>query len=321
MRKTFTYKGKRYSVQRKNEKDIPAAIIKKKKEIDSVTDSFSAFAWEWFRVFKEPYISENTKTMYRSSIRTLEKYIGSMKVNRLSSADFQKIITAEMSSKSKVDKLILTAKQITKRAGIEINIERPRLKENHRRALTMCEEHVIREVCKTSRYGAWIETMLFMGLRPSETSMLRKKDVQNGYLHVRGTKSDRSDRYIPIPEALIFDLRGLNEEDYIFTTDAKKPLTRQSIGRWWKYFKRDLDLYMDAPTYRNRIVKSYIPDDISLYTLRHTFGTRAQQNGVPIDVLADLMGHEKIETTRKYYISDNFESKELQREKINQMWK
>lgn len=50
-------------------------------------------------------------------------------------------------------------------------------------------------------------------------------------------------------------------------------------------------------------------------------GKRGTERRVPIDVLADLMGHEKIETTRKYYISDNFESKELQREKINQMWK
>lgn len=324
MRKTFIYKGKRYSVQSKFAKtkdDLDKLVEQKKKEIDEITEKFSNFAWEWYRTFKEPYVSQSTRGMYRSSLNTLCKYLGDKSINKITAADIQKVITAEMTSKSKVDKIILTVRQIGKSAGIEWNIIRPKIPERKIRALTKCEERVIREACKTSRYGIWILTMLYLGLRPSETARLKVKDIGKGYIHVRGTKSPKADRYIPVPEALIFDLSDDNPESYVFySSQPWKPLNRQNIDRWWAYFKRDLDLYMNAPTYRNKIMESYITPDITLYSLRHTFGTRAQQAGVPIDVLADLMGHEKIETTRKYYITDNLESKERQRDKLNSMW-
>jgi integrase len=175
------------------------------------------------------------------------------------------------------------------------------------------------QFCKESKYGTWVLTMLYLGLRPSETALIQKKDIQDGYVHIRGTKSPKADRYIPIPEALSFDLTGLKPNDYIFTTRYKTRLDRQSMKRWWGYFKRELDISLGAPIYRNQIQKSYV--QFTPYTLRHTYGTRMQQSGVPIDVLADLMGHEKIETTRKYYIDDNFESKERYRKNINDAWK
>ena len=318
MRKTFTYKGKRYSVQRKTEEELDRAIELKKKQLD--TGKFSAFAWDWYRTFKEPYVGKATQSMYKASIKTCCMYIGNKYVHDITASDVQKMITAEMSSKSKTDKLILTVRQILRHADIDLNIVRPQFKENRHRALTQCEERVIVEACHKSKYGLWILTMLYLGLRPSETALLRYSDIQNGYIHVRGTKSSKSDRFIPLPEALISDLSGFYGDKHIFITSAGNPLKKQSIDRWWRFFKRDLDLYMGAPTYRNKIIESYISPDITLYTLRHTFGTRAQQHGIPIDVLADLMGHEKIETTRKYYISDNFESKELCRAKLNEMW-
>ena len=40
---------------------------------------------------------------------------------------------------------------------------------------------------------------------------------------------------------------------------------------------------------------------ISPYSFRHTFAQRLADQGVPIDVLADLMGHRKLSTTQGYY--------------------
>lgn len=36
------------------------------------------------------------------------------------------------------------------------------------------------------------------------------------------------------------------------------------------------------------------------HSLRHTFGTECASRGVPITTLQELMGHEDIETTRRY---------------------
>jgi integrase/recombinase XerC len=39
---------------------------------------------------------------------------------------------------------------------------------------------------------------------------------------------------------------------------------------------------------------------VSPHVLRHTIGPNQAVKGVPIQVIADLMGHESLETTRRY---------------------
>lgn len=335
MRKTFTYKGKRYSVERPTHDELILAVADKKRELEKAEKEranppFNAFAAEWLEVYKKPYVK--SVSMYVAAIGTLDEEIGFRRMRDIRPSDLQKVVATVFEagySKSKIDKLFITMRQIFRQALADhiidhdptIALIRPKMKENKKRALTYCEEYVIRECCKTSKYGQWILTILMLGLRPSEASTIQKKDIVDGYIHIKGTKTSKADRYIPIPEALTFDLRGLKADDYIFVTQAGCPLKKKSMERWWKFFKRDLNDYMNAPTYRNALVESYITEDITLYSLRHTFGTRASQAGMPIDVLADLMGHEKIDTTRKYYISDNRESKDRQIERLNNMWK
>ncbi len=43
------------------------------------------------------------------------------------------------------------------------------------------------------------------------------------------------------------------------------------------------------------------PARIVLYAYRHTYAQRHADAGVPIDVLAELMGHKRLDITRGYY--------------------
>lgn len=320
MRKTFTYDGKRYSVQRRTESELEKAIEKKKEDlrqgkIKESNISFRAYAYKWLRIYKSPYVSDATDGMYQANINTLCEYIGAKRLKDVTSEDVQSVITSEYEkgvSKSKIDKLILTVRQIYKQAMSDrivaynptTTIKKPKIKEESRRALTDEEYETVLQGAKTHPYGNLILTILYLGLRPMEVSLLTVEDITDTYVHVRGTKSKKADRYVVRPEALIFDLRNKCSTDRVFVNKHGKTLTRDDLRRIWASFKEGLPL-----------------DGATLYTLRHTYGTRAQKAGVPIDVLADLMGHEKIETTRKYYIDDNFESKERQRERLNLMWK
>ena len=320
MRKTFTFEGKRYSVQRKTERELKKAVEKKLSELKEGKEkeaciTFKSYAYRWLRIYKTPYVSDSTDEMYQASINTLCRYIGTKQLKRVTAEDIQKIITAEYEdgvSKSKMDKTILTVKQIYRQAVSDrlisydptTTIKKPRIEECSRRALTDEEYKAILERAKDHEYGGLVLTILYLGLRPMEVSLLTVGDITDTYVHVRGTKSKKADRYVVRPDALTFDLRNKCSEDRVFVNKREKTLTRDDLRRIWASFKYGLNL-----------------DGVTLYTLRHTYGTRAQKAGVPIDVLADLMGHEKIETTRKYYIDDNMESKERQREKLNDMWK
>lgn len=319
MRKTFTYDGKRYSVQRKTKAELEKAIEKKKAElrdgrIKESAITFQEYAYKWLRIYKSPYVSPATDSMYHANIKTWCNSIGTVKLKHVTPEMIQSVITTQYergASKSKTDKLILTIRQIYKQAISDrivaynptTTIQKPKTAEATRCALTDAQYESILQRAKEHEYGNLILTILYLGLRPMEVSLLTVDDVTDSYVHVRGTKSKKADRYVIRPNALKFDLQGRRSSDKIFVNKRGKPLTRDDLRHIWASFKEGTNL-----------------DGVTLYALRHTYGTRAQKAGVPIDVLADLMGHEKIETTRKYYIDDNLESKERQRQKINTMW-
>lgn len=319
MRKTFTYDGKRYSVQRKTKTELEKAIEKKKAElrdgkIKESAITFQSYAYKWLRIYKSPYVSPATDSMYHANIKTWCDSIGSTQLKSVTPEMIQCVITSQYesgASKSKTDKMILTIRQIYKQAMSDrvvsynptTTIHKPKTKETTRCALTDEQYRVLLEHANEHKYGNIILTILYLGLRPMEVSLLTAEDITDSYVHVRGTKSQKADRYVLRPTALKFDLTNKRPSDKVFVNRQGKPLTRDDLRRIWASFKDGIDL-----------------DGVTLYTLRHTYGTKAQQAGVPIDVLADLMGHEKIETTRKYYIDDNLESKERQRQRINTMW-
>lgn len=56
--------------------------------------------------------------------------------------------------------------------------------------------------------------MLYCGLRPHETAYVQGKDVEGDVLHVRGTKSICSDRYVPVPKVLLDMLPAIRPEGY-----------------------------------------------------------------------------------------------------------
>ena len=326
-RTSFTYNGVRYHVRGKTEQELLHNKIKKQMELEQnkIRESnvlFKEYSWQWFDIFKAPYIQDASKTMYVTKIKLLCGYIGSLRMKDITAADLQTIIKTEYDkgrSKSHMDKLHLTITQIFERAAIDRQISynpalaiiKPKLQEQTGRALTPKERAAVLEVAKTHKYGLWIRFMLYLGVRPSESANIKYEDIDKDsmYIYIPKGKTRKSIRRIPIPRPLQDDIRGLEGKGYIFTTEAGNRLDSTKIRRRWNSFKRDLDIYMGATVYRNQIIKSVLSDDLVLYCLRHTYGTDGQAAGVPIDILADLMGHEKIETTRKYYIDENEESK------------
>lgn len=337
-RETFTFNGKRYDVTAKTEKELQRKISEKKIALEQGKIKQSNilvkdYLETWFTVFKRPYVEKDTVTMYKTKIKLINSYIGTLRVKDVTSEDIQAIITNEYEkgrSKSHLDKIMLTLRQAIQRAVIDkkinhdptLGIQRPKLYENKRRAITDDERNAILTVAKSHRYGRWIRAMLFLGLRPSETALIQGKDIDFNKMeiHVRGTKSRAADRYIPIPNAVIDDFKGFLPNQHIFVTSQGNPLSDRRIRTWWNAFKRDVDIYMGAETYRNAIVKSKIADDLTLYCLRHTYGTDAVSAGVPIATLAELMGHEDIRTTKKYYIHTSYDSRKSAKEYFDKFY-
>jgi len=139
---------------------------------------------------------------------------------------------------------------------------------------------------------ALITLMLNTGLRVSEVSKLAMSDVQisprKGSLTVRQGKGEKH-RTVPLNadtrRAIKDYLREDDREDaqHLFLSQRGGPLQPSGI-----YY------LVNRYAYNARL------EDVTPHTLRHTFGKNLVDAGVSLDRVAQLLGHESVDTTRIY---------------------
>jgi integrase len=134
-----------------------------------------------------------------------------------------------------------------------------------------------------------LEVALNLGTRPGTTELfaLRWDDVdyQSGTVHVRGTKTEKSDRIIPFSAGFRTRLLGQQRvatTDYLIEYNGK-PV--KSVKRAWATALRRAGI-----TYRVR-----------LYDVRHLFATTMLAGGADLAAVSKLLGHASIRTTQEHY--------------------
>ena len=121
-------------------------------------------------------------------------------------------------------------------------------------------------------------------------------------LHIRGTKTCNSDRYVPIVPELLPKLLAKDPFALIATNLAGKKHDESSYRRMVSNLKRQLNISMGCKVYQNALVPPYpLAADFVPYFLRHTFCTDLQKKGVDIRAVQKLMGHADIQTTANIY--------------------
>jgi len=95
-------------------------------------------------------------------------------------------------------------------------------------------------------------------------------------------------------------------QNSIFIPESKYGLERVvPIPKGWKKeFEKQLPLNKTARTLQRKFKKysklAKLPEHYSFHSLRHGFGTRCLENGMPINQVSVLMGHSNISTTSLY---------------------
>lgn len=129
----------------------------------------------------------------------------------------------------------------------------------------------------------WVLWAVYTGARRGELRRLRWEDLDTEAqrIHIRGTKTSKSDRWIPLHDELI---RWCVERRSAFTQQG--PILPR-----WTNMPRDL---ADACA-RAGIAR------VSANSLRRTFGSWLRQAGVPDAVIAELMGHTDTKMVARVY--------------------
>lgn len=193
-------------------------------------------------------------------------------------------------------------------------VARPKVTRKEAAYLTTGQVRTLLEKAASSRYALLFELLVNTGLRRGEALALTRSDVDfdKKLIRVRGTlarvdgalivtepKTEKSKRVIrlsPASERVLKAVRLRQREDrlkagsawvqtsYVFTTESGEPCDPRNALRALKVAAE----------------KASLPG-IGLHTLRHSAATVMIENGVPLKVVSEILGHFSVSITGDIY--------------------
>ncbi len=168
-------------------------------------------------------------------------------------------------------------------------VKHPKIENDLPRVLKPMEFRALRDICRhDKRTLAIVELMLQAGLRISEVANLNLEDIEEDIIKVSAYES-HDGREIPLNRAAkeaiddYLEERGEARKNYLFITKTGRQLLVRNIR-----------------SIINRYLEKAGLEDVKVNDLRNTFIVEQLSAGVPLDVVADVVGHKRISTTERY---------------------
>lgn len=323
MKLNFRYEGKVYTVYGYSDDELygkKALKIDQLRRGEIVVESgmtVEAWANQFLEVYKRQSMKDYVFKNYEWSLRHyVLEILGQYKLKDVKPIMCQRVLNElEGKSSSLIHKTHVQMREMFEKAVdnklISSNpasgIIRPQGTKDSRRSLTSREEAAFLAAAKKHPHGLLYMFMWGCGCRPSEAANICGRDIQTRdgklILHIRGTKTKASDRYVPIP-ASVAEMLPDKPEPFL-------PVVRSSEGnkidarnqrRSWKSMERLMNIELGCRMYRNQLIPPFpLADDLCSYCLRHTYCTNLQKRGVDIRTAQYLMGHSSIRMTADIY--------------------
>lgn len=317
-KKSFTHNGKRYWVYADTKIQLGRNLLAKQQALDTQEYEESNIRLkDWAILCIDTYKvnqKDITRRKYMSRVNhCIIQHLGDKPIKKIRPIDCQSVLNLQHgNSKAQINSVYQALRFIFKYAVAEgliikdptTHLTKPIGTYTPRRALTSKERDCILAVAKKDRRYYYYLLMLLCGCRPSEAAECQGKDIKiiDGFamLEIRGTKTHNAVRFVPIPEELYMLVKDTPPFEFIAQSKSGNKIT--NFSRLWRYFKRDLNLFMGAKTYRNKIIGiEPVAKDLFPYCLRHEYCTNLARKGIDIRVAQKLMGHGDISLTANIY--------------------
>ena len=319
--KSFTFDGKRYYVTADNEKMAERKIANKIRDLEEgkVTIANTMLVREWALRAVDAYKTNQADITREKYIQRMKhcvlEHIGDMQLKQVKPLHCQKVLNLQAgNSKRQINEVHQTLNFIFKTAvdnelilkNPAENIVKPAGTKTYRRSITDNERVHLIKVCDNDDRLILFLLMLYCGCRPSEACEAKGMDIKllegQPVLHIRGTKTDNADRFVPIPDVLYGKIKTTPKFDYISPNKAGKRHDASSYRRLTKRLYREMNISMGCRVYRNQLVPPYpLADDFVPYDLRHTYCTDLQKKKVDLRTAQYLMGHSDVSLTANIY--------------------
>ena len=293
---------------------------------------FAEYAENWYRLRKEPFISNSSKASYRVCfMKHLLPEFGLQKMRALGADQIQAFVNSfDGASRSQIAMIIGTLKAIFSLAYAQGAIERdptvalvrPNASETvEKRPLTKEETMKVIATARSHPEGAFLAVLYYLGVRRGEALGLKWGDFEwdAGQVHIQrdidftGAKSREdtlktraSDRYIPIPQELHDLLYPRREypDTLVFHDHKGRPISQGTYKRMWARLMVACGLVEWKD--RRKVSK---PDDIlnlvrpllTPHYFRHNYVTLLYESGVDPLIAMKIVGHSNYQTTADIY--------------------
>ena len=184
-----------------------------------------------------------------------------------------------------------------------LTIKPIKFEKKERQPMSQIELEYIRKSCNTVREIAIIEFLYSTGCRVSELCNVKKSDIDwnNKSVHLFGKGKKHRTSYINAKSEVTLlaylDTRS-DSNEYLFVSERKPhgQLKKDAIEKIVRQIANRASEYVQKP--------------ISPHILRHTCASTALNNGMSIEDISRLLGHESISTTMIYakVSSDNVQN-------------
>jgi integrase len=216
----------------------------------------------------------NTKAAYSNSLRKLRSYYGNQDISLMSVKDFAGTILDRRVLKRMI-RLAHEWKYLTEVPSIKIPKERTRT-----RFLEQDEVKLLLTYVKDPDLNLMIRVAIGTGLRKQNLFNLEWGQIDLQNMHIKVIVKGNKEIYIPIVEELRDALVKHRSSRLII---SKEVFPKKNYDKRFRSYLKALKIH-----------------GVSFHPLRHTFGSWLAMGGVDIKTIAELMGHESIETTQRY---------------------
>lgn len=303
---------------------------------NAVPVSYTVGAWltHWLGLYARPSVKHSTFVSYEGYVRNhLIPSLGGIKLDKLLPSDIQRLYVYKLEKEGLSSKSISNLhaclhralQQAVKEQLLPGNpcdaVDLPRKEEKEISILTRDEQKLLLKESYKHRYGVFVRLALSTGLRIGEVVGLHWNDVDlvNKTLFVRSTlnrlptvdgktkteivtstpKTRNGRRAIPLFDAIISDLREWGK-----TQQRDAELAGEAYRNGGYVVTNELGGPIEPRTFRDyyvRMLKDAGLPHFTFHALRHTFATRAIEQGMDIKALSKILGHASVGFTLDTY--------------------
>jgi integrase len=269
--------------------------------------------------------STNTVDNYRWAVNQhIKPALGTRRLRDLTPDDVDSFLRAKReslgpSSVMRLRAVLVQALRHGERYGhvtrnVAALVDLPRTPQSEGRSLTVAQARKLLEMSKGDRLSAAIWCGLLLGLRPGELLGLSWADVdldagrltvrrslkrERGVLKLGNPKTRKSTRTLEVPPLIVVALRS---------HWVRRAAERLAAGSLWTendlVFATQLGTPTDPSNLRRstaRITKRAGLGQWHPHELRHSAASLLSDAGVPLEQVADVLGHQDVRTTSNVY--------------------